>query len=186
MTTSAAEGLRAPDIAGVVEAWRAWRVTVIDDEYVLGSVLRQICWPPHRPLRAECLHHRLPVAWFGGRRHEAPEGSCQCGIYGAQLPQVSHYLCEMPFSERGARPTVARVLGQVALWGTVVECERGFRASHAYPIRIYVPRDDHFHEFADADRVVAGLSCYGVPVEPMDASCAEAPRVLAREFANDD
>jgi len=92
----------------------------------------------------------------------------------------------MPFSERGTRPTVARVLGQVALWGTVVECERGFRASHAYPIRIYVPRDDHLHEFADADRVVAGLACYGIPVESMDASCAEAPRVLSREFASDD
>jgi len=35
VTTSAAEGLRAPDIAGVVEAWRAWRVSVIDHEYAL-------------------------------------------------------------------------------------------------------------------------------------------------------
>jgi hypothetical protein len=34
---------------------------------------------------------------------------------------------------------VHRVIGTVSLWGTVVEGERGWRASHAYPRRIYVP-----------------------------------------------
>ena len=32
-----------------------------------------------------------------------------------------------------------RVLGRVSLWGDVVECAWGWRASFAYPAQIYVP-----------------------------------------------
>jgi hypothetical protein len=37
---------------------------------------------------------------------------------------------------------LGRVAGRVRLWGTVVECERGWRASHAYPSRLLVALDD--------------------------------------------
>ena len=54
--------------------------------------------------------------------------------------------------------TVCRILGEVTLWGHVVETEAGWRASHAYPLRLYVP---------DA-AIAAELAVYAVAI-----SCAE-------------
>jgi hypothetical protein len=78
---------------------------------------------------------------------------------------------------------VARVLGQVALWGTVVECERGFRASRAYPVRIYVPADTGATGSVDWEDVSFDLARYGVPVELLASSPSEAPDVLAARQA---
>ena len=49
--------------------------------------------------------------------------------------------------------TVCRILGEVVLWGHVLETEGGWRASHAYPARLYV---------ADAEiarRARAAIAC---------------------------
>ena len=63
------------------------------------------------------------------------------------------------------RASVERVLGQVRLWGTVIECERGWRGEHAYPDRLFVPRrpaTTSSHEFAA--EIAAGLRDYGIPI----------------------
>ena len=132
----------APDFARPFEAWRAWRVVYRDGEYLLGSIVKPALWPSGKSLRAECLHRRSPVPRRRTTRHAAPDASCECGIYAAELGQVGQYLGDLsaPFV-RGMRPTIARVLGRVSLWGTVIECERGSRASHAYPLELYVPVD---------------------------------------------
>jgi len=170
----------APDIPAAIEGWRAWRVVETDDRYLLGSIVKAAYWEPLEALEAECLHRRSPLEWLrGGGRHEAPGPACQCGIYAGGLRQAGEYLRDL-WSCGSRRPTVARVLGRVSLWGTVVECERGFRASHAYPSRIYVPRDDQRRtEQLGLDEIAQHLAVYGVPVEPLDAGCAEAPAVLA-------
>src|SRR5262249_61225355 len=74
-------------------------------------------------------------------------------------------------------------LGRVALWGTVIECQRGFRASYAYPVRIYVPADagDPWH--ITWEEVAFGLARYGVPVEPLAARASEATDHLAERLA---
>lgn len=69
---------------------------------------------------------------------------------------------------------VARVLGRVALWGTVIESERGFCASHAYPIRIYLPADVGEPWRTSWEEVALGLWRYGVPIEPLTARATEA------------
>jgi hypothetical protein len=75
------------------------------------------------------------------------------------------------------------VLGHVALWGTVIECERGLRASHAYPIRIYVPADAGEPWRVSWEEVAFGLWHYGVPIEPLGARAAEATTHLAARQA---
>jgi hypothetical protein len=62
-------------------------------------------------------------------------------------------------------------VGRVALWGVVIECERGWRASYAYPARLYVPTRSTARRPRLSPREVAdGLAAYGVPVTATDAS----------------
>jgi hypothetical protein len=159
----------APDFLEPFEAWRVWRVVRRDDEYVLASVMYPTVWRPGEPLVAECLARRL---WRPFRRrdaHAAPDAGCQCGIYGAAIEGAREYF-------KGISPDGSvRVLGRVSLWGTVIECTRGFRASHAHPSRVFLPGDFGSRGRVDWNRLVAGLSRYGVPVEPLSAA-AEAVR----------
>jgi hypothetical protein len=176
----------APDFVDPLGAWRAWRVVRKDGEYGLrqdrefsvGSVVRRTLWPAGEALIAECLGCRGLFGRFRRkRRHDAPEARCECGIYATALERVGQYVADAPC--RG----VAHVLGQVALWGTVIECERGFRASHAYPTRIYVPADAGDPWRISWEEVAFGLTGYGVPIEPLAARAAEATRHLAERQA---
>jgi hypothetical protein len=144
--------------------------------YQLGSILKPTVWPSGEPLVAECLHPK-PLSgrvWRRPQRHPSPELRCECGIYGADLTRVGQYLTPMPLEL-----TAARVLGRVSLWGTVIECERGYRASHAYPLAIYIPADA-----ARGDRrleeLAMALADYDVPVELLAERCADAPEAVAR------
>jgi hypothetical protein len=166
--------MRAPDYVEPFEAWRVWNVLRRNGEYVLASVVQRAVWQAREEFTAQCLRSR---GLFGRVRrravHEAPEVYCECGIYGTVLDRLDYYLAETPF--RGA----ASVLGTVALWGTVIECEHGFRASHAYPLRLYVPADAGRPWRIGWDEVAVGLWGYGVPVEPLAARASEATRFLA-------
>jgi hypothetical protein len=172
----------APDFVEPFEAWRVWRVVRGNGEYSLRrhgeyrlrSVVQRTVWPADEALTAQCLGRpRLIPRLRHNRLHDAPEPDCECGIYAAALELVSQYVAEAPCQG------FARVLGQVALWGTVIECERGYRASHAYPTRIYVPADAGEPWRITWEEVALGLVCYGVPIEPLAARAAEATRHLA-------
>jgi hypothetical protein len=174
-----AEPIEAPDFAEAIEAWRVWRVVAGKDGYRLGSVIKPTLWPARTPLAAECLKISPLAGWFRrkrGRPHDVPDSACECGIYAAWLPDIRQYLNETP-----QQSSVARVLGEVSLWGTVVECERGFRAARAYPLRIYVPVDSSLRPGHRWEDIVAGLEAYGVPVELLPARCDEAVQVLEQK-----
>jgi hypothetical protein len=170
----------APDVAGTVDAWRVWRVVARGERYLLGSMIKPTIWPPLEPLRAECLCPRPPLAWLRRQpRHPAPAEACECGIYAADLDQIGPYL-----NGSSTDFAVARVLGRVALWGTVVECERGLRATYAYPQRIFVPADAcHDRRRGEAGELADGLAAYGVPVELLRAERADALLALGRRVA---
>jgi len=53
----------------------------------------------------------------------------------------------------------------VLLWGTVVECKLGWRASHAYPERIYVRSGAQDSPLLEGEKLAWALTAYGVPVE---------------------
>jgi hypothetical protein len=164
-----------PDIAGTVVAWRVWRVVASDRRYLLGSLIQPTLWPARQVLRAVCLRPPPARSWLRRRQpHIAPEPRCECGIYGAGLDQIAHHL------KNGVVPGGAgRVVGQVSLWGTVIECERGFRGSCAYPLRIFVPSDAGGKR-GRAEEPGRGLATYGVPIELLGTPCTDAVQTLGQ------
>jgi hypothetical protein len=149
----------APDAVGAIVGWRAWTIAEVDGRFRLRSMVAPTLWEPLEVFKASCLRPglRLFRRWSAG--HEAPWTSCQCGIYATDAVTAAAYASGPAFgAER-------RVLGTVALWGLVAECEHGWRASDAYPCQIWIPE----HRFADAagmplEAVALDLMDYGVPV----------------------
>jgi hypothetical protein len=162
--------IAAPDYIEPVEAWRIW---LVDSGCRLRSVFFEAGWDPGEPLEAGCLRWRrsLRPPWrIIPSTHSAPEERCVCGIYGAaSLEDAQRYAAHpLPAS------ALCRVIGRVALWGEVVECETGWRASTAYPACLYVPsylpmlrRIDPFAP--GPEEIAADLARYGVPVELVDS-----------------
>lgn len=121
----------APDLSSPVLAWRAWTVVPRDEHFRLASVITQTVWQPGVALEAECLR----IGWRWPRRtHGSPNARCECGIYGADRGTAVTYAEREPdLTDCGG------VIGRVALWGTVLECEHGWRAEYAYPWDIIIP-----------------------------------------------
>lgn len=101
-----------------VQAWRCWTLSGSRD----GSRVRLTPiagdgrpWPVGRPASATCIRHRT---------HVVPDLACTCGLYAVNDPDQL----------RRSRDPAA--LGTVALWGRIVEHERGFRAELGYPQRV--------------------------------------------------
>ena len=132
----------------------------------LSSVVYPTLWPPRCELVAGCQRRRHLRRWLGPEEtHVAPGERCQCGIYGANHPtRLVPYLTGHAADVRAGGRLLGRVAGRVLLWGTVVECEHGWRASHAYPARIYV-HDGADWPLLDAEQLAGALSSYGVPVQ---------------------
>jgi hypothetical protein len=101
-------------------------------------------------------------------------------VYGARIEQAAAYLWHPRIAPRRAH---LHVLGRVRLWGDVVECERGYRASHAYPAELLVPAAPG----ARADELAANLTRYGVPVRLIECrsreEIVEAARATLRPAA---
>ena len=131
--------MRAPDYVAPLQGWRLWHVVERDGELRLVSPLYRVQWPARRELVAACRRGLEPgLSLYPPRtRHAAPSPGCGCGIYGSCGPvQVAAYMSRF-FKQR--EDVVHRVIGTVSLWGEVVECDSGWRASYAYPRRLYVP-----------------------------------------------
>ena len=150
----------APDYPEPVVGWRVWFAREDQGRTRLRSLFHDLCWPVREPLAAECLRRRLP---FRRGDHSAPAASCHCGIYAASLERVGSYLDPGWLRERSDP-----VVGRVSLWGRVVECEQGWRASLAYPERLYVPVLDATGDESRAAQVALDLTAYGVPVELLE------------------
>jgi hypothetical protein len=173
----------APDAIEPTTGWRAWDVIELDGALRLCSLAFWSVWLPRREVTATCRRSHVDAALTGLPPHPAPEPRCTCGIYATlTAAQV------LAFS-RGVRrrlDTVHRVVGAVSLWGTVVECEGGWRGALAYPAAIFVPaarsrplvRPRRLRRpQLPAGEVAVGLEDYGVPVEVVDAA---TDRELAR------
>jgi hypothetical protein len=150
-----------------VIGWRAWVVTETADGLRLASVLHDLVWPRGAPLVAECRRDDDPFAAPIGP-HPVPGAECNCGFHAARDP-VDALSYARGRDERG---TVCRILGEVQLWGHVLETEGGWRASHAHPLRLYVPDDE----------IAAQLAAYSVPVcaSPSSPTCTATPSPSAQ------
>jgi hypothetical protein len=141
----------APPVLG----WRAWAVMETAAGLRLGSVLYDEVWAPGTTALAVCRRREdffaEPIP-----PHPTPSGECGCGFHAARdAADALSFL-----RGRNEPSTVCRILGEVALWGRLVETEAGWRAAAAYPVRLYTPDET----------ISAALAVYGVPV--MSAACA--------------
>ena len=150
--------------AAPVVGWRAWVVTQTDAGLRLGSVLYDDVWVPGTTALASCRRHDdlfadpLPP-------HETPGFPCGCGFHAALDPvDALSYL-----RGRDEPATVCRILGEVALWGRLVETEAGWRAGAAYPVRLYV----------DNAAIGDALAVYGVPVVSASCESSSSPTCTA-------
>jgi hypothetical protein len=128
-------------------------------------------WPPQQELEAACNRLmgklRVPLPWRRDTAHDVPFRRCTCGIYASEALEIAAGYLYLYDDVR--QPDVRhRAIGRVSLWGSVVEGETGWRASRAYPERIFLPRTDGSGRLTDVESIVEGLSEYGVPVEIVD------------------
>jgi hypothetical protein len=130
----------APDYIEPIVGWRTWLVMQEDEGFRLRSVVYHALWSPRSELVARCLHRALSLPWRRRSQHVPPARGCGCGIYAAREPEEAAFYLEG--RTRADTLSVHRVIGTVSLWGRVVECTHGWRASRAsraYPKTIYVP-----------------------------------------------
>jgi hypothetical protein len=150
----------------------------------LRSVVFDTIWPADEALSAGCnrvwsrIRSKLP------RRsevvHDVPVWRCSCGIYAAHDPDLAAEYLYL-YSDVHQPRVVYRAIGQVAMWGSVVESESGWRAAHAYPKRLFLPRS---HRRRDVDAICNGLADYRVPIDILDdgeSPVARAVRHVRRD-----
>ena len=156
----------APDYIEPIVGWRTWLVLLEGEDFRLRSVLYDALWPPRSELVARCLRRSSP--WRRRCEHVPPAYRCRCGIYAAREPEDA--ACYLEGRSWADALSVHRVIGMVSLWGRVVECKRGWRASHAYPKIIYVPttRSPYWLRAQRPQEIALALTDYGVPVELLD------------------
>jgi hypothetical protein len=162
----------APDYISPFVGWRLWLVARDRSGRLrLTSVMRATVWPVREPMVAECVRRRtfLRSRSTGHARKRAPVASCRCGIYAIGNPRLLG-----PFIDTNhvRRCGPQWVVGSVAMWGTVIESERGWRASHAYPRQLYVPLARRNR--SAAAEIERDLKQYGVEVSVFDSPISTA------------
>jgi len=120
--------VNTPDYISPIVGYRVWQW----DAAGLRSLNGEPCLPG-RPLAAGCgaAAHGTIVGRSEAVHdaHEPPYSDCTCGVYATK--NVEH-LRQSGYEQYG-------IHGEVYLWGTVVEHERGWRAQFAYPKSLFLP-----------------------------------------------
>lgn len=130
-------------------------------------------WPRRERLEAQCL----ALARCGAR---SPNPRHACGIYAyKELKEAQRWASAVAWR----RPVA---VGEVWLWGTVVEAERGWRARYAYPARLMQVIPPRSRDQVDPF-LINDLACaYGIsvtelasPTPPVTGMRAVVARLLA-------
>jgi hypothetical protein len=169
----------APDYIEPIVGWRTWLVVEEGEGFRLRSVVYDALWSPRTELVARCLHRAFPFPWRRRAKHVPPGRGCGCGVYAAREPaEAASYLEGRTWADA---LNVHRVIGTVSLWGRVVECTRGWRASRAYPKAIYVPavRAPYWLRAERVEDVALALTDYDVSVGLLDGDSRGPDEVVA-------
>lgn len=156
-----------PDYCEPLTAWRFWRVSTgpLDDGPLqLASSMGKIRWLPHQPVKAvhdqsrfrlsstPCCDDSPCEAWSPGMG-----GAYGCGLYGYKTAdQLRQYLKTWA---RVGNPLY--VVGQVFLWGRIIEHQYGYRAQYAYPKCLVYVANEIAHTAIGRDMA----TLYGIPYE---------------------
>ena len=122
-------------------AWRVWRV--LPFQRLDGTRTLRLCavgtlgapklWEPRLATTAVCSGY--------GSQHEAPWPDHECGIWALKRAEDARRRMVGFMQTQGDEP-VGWAVGQVSLWGRVIEHEHGYRAQHAYPYSVSVETAD--------------------------------------------
>jgi hypothetical protein len=152
------------ELSSPVTGWRAWTVVETPAGLRLGSVLHDLVWPTGRLVLAECRLDEDPFA-AAMAPHPVPGAECSCGFHAARDAADA-----LSYARGRDEPgTICRILGEVMLWGHVLQTESGWRASHAYPARLYV---------ADAE-LAGALAAYGADISSAECGSRSSPTCTA-------
>jgi hypothetical protein len=132
---------RSPDYTHTITAWRGWEF----DGGMLEALGSSSRWEPKVAARATCV--------IGGGvkdAHAAPHFSCRCGYWSFKTRELLEESLERYANS-------VDVIGQVEIWGRVIECDNGYRSEFAYPKELWL-----------LDEGMESLSWkYGVPVRKL-------------------
>jgi hypothetical protein len=171
------------DIMGVEIGWRAW---AIDEELPafgvspkLWSATQHFYWTPRKRSEAICSK---PNSCSRVQQHKdrrsgetfefsigVPGENCGCGFYSAK---DFNHLQSMGYHQYYEGMGGFKIVGKVANWGKVIECDLGWRAQYSYPVKLFCP--------IEAQHLAIPLKqAYGVPVvlrDILDAPSGGEPR----------
>lgn len=118
-----------------LHGWRMWDLSP-DPPWRLRSLhnlrTKDKGWPPMEPMIGTC-NGADPSEILD---HKCPSWEHRCGV---------HAVKDIPQLKRWGNPTVGpistyvRVIGDIEMWGRVLEYAEGFRAEWAYPSKLYLP-----------------------------------------------
>src|SRR5208283_2411839 len=119
--------MTVPDFISPVVGYRVWQWDATGLRSLNGEK-----WFAHQPLSAVCRADACgSIAGLSKATHnpaQLPSFSCTCGVYAAR---TMDHLRQCGYRKLG-------VHGEVFLWGTVVEHERGWRAQFVYPKTLFL------------------------------------------------
>jgi len=122
--------MTVPDFISPVVGYRVWQWDATGLRSLNGEK-----WFAHQPLTAVCRADACgSISGLSKATHnpaELPHFSCTCGVYAARTIEHLHQCGYRKFG----------VHGEVFLWGTVVEHDRGWRAQFAYPKTLFLAVD---------------------------------------------
>ncbi|HXF72044.1 MAG TPA: hypothetical protein VNO79_05470 [Actinomycetota bacterium] len=109
--------------------WRTWRLVRTAAGLRIAPATPRAPWEPGSAQRATCTgaHTRLYLVFNPelAPTHRSPEPGCTCGFHAFKDP-----------ARLGRTGRGVGVVGQVAMWGRVIEHARGYRAEFVYPARL--------------------------------------------------
>lgn len=94
-----------------IVGWRAWQTL---HPHYLSDANKHTIWAAGEKMEAFCYYKK---------DHFAPVFDCTCGIYA--FKEKAPVLAEFRYSD---------LIGQVSLWGNILETELGYKAQYAYPL----------------------------------------------------
>lgn len=120
--------------------WRGWRV--LHPNFLVGG---NLVYEPRKRHEAHC-----------NSTHLAPDIDCSCGIYSFKT-----------FDDLRRQGYINQdILGEVYLWGRVIECERGYKAQYAYPKKLYIGNPQQGVLGVDVEALAPYIGyLYGVEIE---------------------
>jgi preprotein translocase subunit YajC len=145
--------MNVPDYISPIVGFRVWQWDATGLRSLNGER-----WVAHQPLSAVCRADVCgSIAGLSKATHnpaELPSFGCTCGVYAARTME---HLRQCGYKKLG-------VHGEVYLWGTVVEHERGWRAQFAYPKVLFLAADTLPFSLSEINSRLTTLAEFGTDI----------------------